>query len=1168
MSKIIISENIDDDNEYRHHTEYDDLYTRFKDYEVEAFIDGDKYLYVYRGRKVKSQLSKVLINQILEFTTPIIQSYTQFDQKKSTVDRENNLLSMTNSNRLEGYVNNIRVGIPSNTKFILEKVLIHKNYVRSTNYHNNINYNIEPLPKLYIPESIINLSENTTHDELVNIYNNNILKYLNFYNDNNAILTNYFTAYSIPTEITRYIPKSIVQSNELVSKLFKFINENDEFYFSDAIYTKLKNLDLHELYEKIDIDGFNEDVFAHYKILKQEQINKLNTNRIIEHNTLKYYKLRYVAISKFPNLFNVNHKENKFSDTIQFNIKSLSKQQLDIILIEYAKTEEYIKNYITNTCSHIPALAKFRKEINLSKKLELFENLKEYLDYYPDKSGSVLGDEYIKGKLCGLNVLCPHVYEYYDMLSNSENDYDTQRSIIKKYSSKDQVEYTYTCRICSEEIGKSEDLEKFVMFVKDKQTNTSVDMNELRLKIIKFVYQLTNSYIDISRVIINTKVLVFNIVDAVYSYIDVIRIKLEKSRTSSDEEIEAKMNVFIIVVIISYYINIMNSVDISFKSATTKQHILGGLVNNATKLKTNMILGFDIVMSQKYYIKQAKMSNNVLRDVLIQYYKKIANIINPLEATDSNVDILELLKISRVYNYIIEFNNLYPLVTDKYTYNDYMYLLHKDVLKVQNVSIYTNIKLPPFSLNKKSVDVTNLLNKNEFQYASGIQTFKYLMENIFKFTPFPVQYDKFYTDETIKSINEYNEYTTHLLKYEEQLVSDNVKYYLKPYTQLTFKNSRHYVPHVKNLNTFWDVNGVRHKFKKFIYSETDITTMAKIGIRPKDIACVICDQRVGDIKIDSEVNKRIKFNLVNDSYIKSFFRYFTFKCPVELFHTFKDGKCIYCKVDQSQLIKHDLTYFKKYENKYKEINNIKRSAKQSAITDLKLFTKFSDDYKDYVKNDLSLNLSNELNSSKLTLLAFTFDIKEETFLKLGLEVGDSVKTRYYKLYNYFNVIVILYNMLKYSHRILKIADTDLYKFIHNLKINNTDLTIFTKLKDLPILPINIDYNTTIAKDNMDIVILNAIIENLLFISSQNKLSPHIKAFIKLIIDKVIKADLLYTPYDRFKKDLIIEGNLNSKQTREHVNYNDDLEDDEIDIFSSNAYDFDDDVDGDNLNGEY
>lgn len=1163
MSKIIINDIVEDEIEEYHHTEYDDLYTRFKDYEVAAFIDGDKYLYVYKGRQIKSQLSNVLINQILEFADPIIQTFTEFESKKTTVDRENNSLLISNNSRLEGYVDNIRIAIPANSKFIIEKIKILENYVKSNNYKNNLNYFLGDLPKIFIKEKIFTLSNtDNQHKILIDIYNNYLLKYLNFYHANNYFLNNSKSVTYPSKQNLNIHSKKMFQTNKNIIKLFTFIKEDHDFYYSDAVYTKLKNLNLHELYEKINIYGFNLENFENYLILKNEQSNKLKINSIIESNTMKYYKLQSIARRIFPNLFNVNHKDNLFDQSNQFALKLLSKKQIDNLLLEYNKTEEYIKNYITSKCSHIPVLINFRKEVRLDSKLSLFHKLKEYLDLYSIKNNK-LPNGYIKGKLCGLNVLCPHIYEYYDKLSKSEDDYEIQQYIIKKYSSNDQVDYTYTCRICSEEIGKSEDLEKFVLFVKDKKTNFSVDMNELKIKIIRYVSAITTSYIDMTRIIIDPKLLIFNIVDSIYNYVDNIRVKIEKSKTTADEEKEAKLNIFIIVIIVSYYINIMNTIDISFKV----KH--GGIsVNPANKLKHNMIAGYDVILQQKYNIKHSHISNNSIRDILLQYYKKISSNITPIEATDSNIDILELLKLSRVYKYIIDFNNLYPIVTDKFTHSDYIDLLHKDVTKVQNVSIYTNIQIPPISLNKKTVDIKNLLNKNEFQYASGVQMFKYLMENIFKYTPFANQYDRFYTDETIKSIQDYNEYTTSLLAYESQLVSNNVKLYLKPYAQLIYNSSRHYTPNVKNLNTFWDVNGIRHKFKRFIYANNDITTEAKLGIRPIDIECVICNQSVNKIKIDDNTNKQIKSSLMNDSYIKSFFRYFTFKCPIEPFHKFENNKCVYCEVTQEQILKNDLIFFKKYDDKYKKIRNEKRSLKQTNITILDLQNNYSNDYKKFISTDLSLGLSNKLDSNKLTMLCISFDIKEEEFLKLGLEVNDIVKTRYYKLYNYFNMIVILYNNLKNSYRLLKISDSDMNKFITSARQSNIDLAIFTKLKELPILPINIDYNVSIDKQNIDILLLNAIIENLLFISSENKLHPLIKTFISMLIEKIFKHDKLYMPYDKFKKDLVIESKQNLMSNIDITNYNEDLEDDELDIFSNNTYDFDDEEDGDNLNGEY
>lgn len=1142
MTKIIINDS--DELEEKHYTEYDDLYKNFKDYEVDAFIAGDKYLFIYNNRLVKSKVTEFLLKQILEFTVPILDDYPQFLIKNNSIRREHNILSLQINNTILATINGHNINIPTNNEFTIKGLKFYKKFIMSNNFQNKLSYDFQPLIKLNMSIDTIHLDSSMTYDTLSKLYNY-ITYYLKFYEYHGRFLLNYYPSIPQPIKPIDYSPIKLYKDNVVVKKILDYIDENSLIYYNDAVYEKFKSLDLHVIYENINLYGLNISKFDDFKSQKIESSNLLNNNKDVLQSITKYYKLRSICKNKFPNLFNPGHKDYIFNEIEFFSMSKLSKKQVDEVLLEYEKSESYLQSFILNTCSHIQVLNEFRN----SK--QSFEDLKNYIDYYPVSKGKQFSDEYMKCKLCKFDIICPHLYEYYTKLSGIENDkeeYALKQYIIKNYASNNQVNYTYTCKICSEEIGKSADLEQFASFAKNVKLNNSVDVDPLKIQIIKLSYQIVINNIDFGNVMIDNKVLVFNIVDLSYSYVKAINVKLSKSKTTSAEEITQKIYVYSTIVIIACCVNIMNLSDIKFKSKT------GGKMNNqAIKLKHNMIAGFNIITSmQKYYINKLNISGNEIKNMLLQFYKKIATVISPIEINESKIPVLDLLKISSVYNYVINFNNSYPIITNKYNYTDYKILLNKDITKTSGENIYNNLRMPQFSLNKQRVDHIN--SKKEYLYSSGIHLFKYLMMNIFKYTPYESQYDKGYTKSVIDDITEYKKITNHLLTYETRLIEENSKKILLPYAKVSFTANRFYTPAVKNMNVFWDDNGNTHKFNK-------------------DKECTICKQSYNSIKSLSQdackkKNAIITEKLIEKNNINSFFRYFTFKCPIELFHSFKNNKCEYCDVTQDQLTTLDTTYYNKFLKGYKDILKAKQDIKQNIIDDLIKSNDGIDYFKNYEDTDLSLSLSDEINEDKLNLLAFSFDIKPELLKNLGVIPSDSKESSYYKLYNYFSIVIILYNLLRYNKNIVKFIDQDFKKFIDSFKANNVDLSIFSNLPALPILQSNIDYNRIVLDKNINNIILNSICTNILFITEQNKNVRQVKEFAKFVLDKILKYDKLFQPYDRFKKDLVVEKRIDDVNIQETFQQFQNVNEDEYDIFSNQAFDFDMDEDEDNLNGEY
>ena len=97
------------------------------------------------------------------------------------------------------------------------------------------------------------------------------------------------------------------------------------------------------------------------------------------------------------------------------------------------------------------------------------------------------------------------------------------------------VNFLYYCKICSEEIGKSIDLEGFTTFVNKKRVNVVQNISQLKINIIKNTFYIINSFINFNNIIIKNNQIIYNIADTIYPFIQDIEINLLKSKMSNED---------------------------------------------------------------------------------------------------------------------------------------------------------------------------------------------------------------------------------------------------------------------------------------------------------------------------------------------------------------------------------------------------------------------------------------------------------------------------------------------------------------------------------------------------------------------------------------------------------------------------------------------------------
>ena len=1263
----IEEEEVQINNEYSY-IEYEYLYKLLDNklyYIIDNFIINEQYLFNLKNKQEKSNIDNILIKQILNYAKPIINSYPDSTLYKSDkVNNTRNSFNVRNNFTIQSYIyfNNkyTKFNIPANREFEIKGFSIeykhNNNYLEKNILINeicDINY-LSPfkerngcykvLNKIYKKNKVnrVLLQDKNNSNILSDIYDN-ILYNINFdehhlyylYNINNKsnqnMITNNLLIYK-KNKLNLYgknnyynkIKLYSKDNNSLLKKLNELIEYKINYYYTNNLYSTLKNSNLHVLYEYSLIYGNdNKYIKDNIKILTTKNVEhakKLINDKIMNNNIVMNIKFENIGKDKFPNLFNLNHKDNKFNDENVFNMSQLEKKYKDTILIEYKKLEKYNNEYLLNDCEHLDVLTNFRTTKDDETKRELFKKLLTYVEINTKNIPTTM----LKCKKCKFDILCPHVYEYYKKLYEYDNctlnttkhEYNIKQYIISKYMSDKAINLIYYCKICSEELGKSFYIEQFQEFINNERVNRTNELDEIQLLILRNTYEIVNKNINLNNVMVKEKSFIYTIVEMLHNHISEININLNKSKMYTEEDKSNRLKLHTIIYIYSTLLYIINNnKDITFKNINVKKTIKGGeavIKKKNIKESDNAFIqnkfkeGFYIIINtQNLLINKLKIQYAEIKQLLLQYYRNMSinkNISLNVKQEKHIFSIIDLLKISPIYNLVLNSNNIFPIknnnivANNKYDINNTVFLINKlfnkkDIKKLNKNSyllnydnLFGNINIPLYN-KKYTPDNTNIKNDYEYKYFSHTSMFKYLMLNIFRYSPFLNQ-QKSYPSIILTDIKNYNEYNENCIKYEKKMIEINIKNNLSPFYY--FKGNRKKINKFDindiNINKFYDLNGLKHKFNLYalknnnkikIYNHGELlellenTPLKKIKIEYR--ICSICKQL--DIDIDNTSKDNIKknteiinTNILKNSELESFFNYFLFKCPKKTYHLFKADKCTYCDVTKDKLLNRDRKYFDTYYDQFKLIFSKKNIEKTKQLSNIRKVTN-NNTYKNNIKNlenSLSLNDSylkniTELNLSYIDRLSNFDKLNKNYLIKLGLLEKQNYKdidiikvestkkplelnNRYLKLINYLKYIIVYYNTFKASSRILKFNDYDMYLLLEKYKKNGLDLN---KLKKLPSVNNNIFklieyYKLVYDIDKLNTIILNIIYYYLIFIlDSGKKMSTDVNKisieFVQLVLKKILHYDELTSNFDYQKIQNILYKKDKKGNVQEEVN---------------------------------
>lgn len=1234
MKEIVITskQNIEPSTKLEKEIAYNEIFKNIdiSQYHIDNIIDNDQYLFEDKLQFEKSSIISITIKKLLAYLIPIIDDYPSKTIKKTGIIIKSNYninSFILKNNKL------IPFRIPNNTNFILlgfvfpqvSKIsFINNLFINNlpyslnkykelitvedySNFYSNISINNKLLKEEHYSDLtyfIIKNNEELLYDELLEI----IKYYHDLYQNNNLLSIIYKDKTNENIfDLTKYL-NSITKHNETkyLDIFNKYLPIKINNYYSESTYATLKNLAFLDIYNYIKLYGEDnnfvsiklKEIQHKFKLLQEVHLNEIN----IIQNNLKLNKYELICKKLFPNLFNILHKDNLFNKKVPFNINLLSKKYKDIIFIEYGKYENFLNSYYTNKCEHIQLLQQF----NINSDINTFNNLKPYINLSKK-------DQIFTCKKCNFNILCPHKYELYTQLfsikdtnTDEDQEYIIRNRIIHKYMANTPINFIYYCKYCSEEIGKSLDMEQYVKYNK---SNNNILTDEIQKKIYVIISYILTNYVQINNLIIKKKQLINIILDQIIDPVNTISMNLYKAKTNSEEVIDNTLSINITIYIFAALLCLSTKYkEISIINPKIKT---GGLIKtkqNSDQLKNNFKNAFDdIIQYQLFNINAIKLQHKSIQNLLLEYYRNLAgnNINIQIDNSIKQINIIDSIKSNPIYNYVYYINKIY---NKKIKFDDISYLLNKqenDFLTIYNTkkidkelinnlysNIFDKIRLP-FDIPK------DIKSEEDYIKLSYYQFYYYVVNGLYFYSPFPANYSK----DILDKINTYQTITNQIVSYDKFKIDQNRLFYMVAYFYFPSNSDRIFRYNINNLNLYYCLSGIRHKFNTYIYkdSKNKIHTFQKKQLDSivynKDLTfvdrqCNNCMIYLKDILKQSKTtiqdnNTTINNNIQLNDEIILFFNKYRIHCPIGInqIHIFVKDKCKNCGVSKEELDNNDIKYYNKYKKNYDDYiknkkNNLLIKYKEQpiiSIDDILKNIKIKDNKEDIFKNNINLS---KIISDKFKLKQYqlqhlgifeglNLDEVVELYKKDKLEsiISQNTNNRQIKLNNYIQSLYIYYNLLRKSYSIGKLNEVDLYLIIQKIK-KDVSPNIINKL---PLLQFDINqyktyYSYKYSDEILNEHLLNIILKNILFLINSTintNMETIMNEFLEFYLKKITYQDELFSKFEyKLLKFVTPKGKVDEDMDENYINEADIEEeiDEEDNLFSYDNFDLNIDAD--------
>lgn len=1010
-------------------------------------------------------------------------------------------------------------------------------------------------------DTVINKKQNiylikTSHYEDVDLYNKilHVLKLkLNEYTDIwTSILQQTDDTNHIDSEEYKQLQRiKPFNDNTIVSNLNLILEKQIDTTFTISYYETLQATANWLLYNQIYLYGYDSPVVTTY-------LNKLSYTKSENHKVflqlakeaqeqLLQTRAEKITREQYPFYFSTIDRRGIFKRFTRFNINKLSKPHQNEIKILMDKELAYQNALINNKCPHMQII----KRLNSSESI-VYDIVQTYNELIPfiDMDRKSDDDHTYYCKNCKYGLLCEHEVDMYSEIKMIKDDptsmegtdvlYTVQQIIVNRYKQTQQSIdhsniFSYCCKYCSKELGKSDDIIQVAQ--KDYMKNQNSTPIQDNFKTISFLTLSSILSLNVDPIVlgIDRKKILRILTPIIRDQLETVSYVFKKLGDDDQIELHIKLSALILSLcaMISLNVNVLktdkqllliepikkikpiqskkekdNDSDALTDESSDEESVQEQPSVTGGSIKTEFAAAFAIIKNSTQY-KLIDISDDKLKSMLLDYYRRIAKDIgdvvdvSTINRTNEEKLTNEIIQ-SPVYaylEYIVARNN--KKVISKQPFKK---IIGTEITKGFTGNVYKNI---PSSTTKITDDRSKYINESFL----GIRTF--LVDNK-------------YTGTTIEpKVSEF------IRKYE---VSENDRIYN------LVKNPKHIIPEKNARETSFTLDNLN-----LIYC-ADVHILSKHTWEKQTNGHLICTQcNIDFIKASDKHNDSI-IKLIDQELTKdAFFDLYSNNCPIKDIHIYTDdhvdinSKCTQCSISRKELLDQDSKYYKQYLSKF---NVYRKNQLDMLIESAKTVTKV-ESYAPYTSalfSDIKIGEIDATNNQSLLTISKIFDINSNDINSLSPMYLDSYIKLIYERYAYAQNV---------SFDMSKHPDIEFYDFIKS-KFFNGSKPIKLNMKDLP----NYDYQSYDSK-----IKLYHLIQLLLLLTKSEH--DQVIELGKYLVKKIISQEARRGEFN-FAKLKTIKAIIEDEE--EIVTIMEDSEDEEEESMFM-AYDIDMDDMEDNIEGD-
>jgi hypothetical protein len=940
----------------------------------------------------------------------------------------------------------------------------------------------------YIIPEYTHDTHNTQNEQNIIIipFKNDIIKILTNLTNQIKYANQYYWSYALESYIfntTFYFlhhkPVPVIYSTYNITswydnqtiKNIKFLLKND----SDWVYNMSPLIDLKnniDLLLYISTESNSEHVNNYFinKELEQIRHEKLLISKkqsIKQSNLAKRYIIiieKKLGSELYRKILKELNKSQKISSSMNisslYDIKDsdtvlsfLTKEQRELVKVEYNRQENYIESYKNNKCSHIEIYKQLihSKDTNFSR-LHLLK-LTEYF--------SQVIDGFHMCKNCKFRIICSHKYEKIkneiervplDVINNNLYNYTIKVKILNSN--------TYYCKYCGEQLLRDIILDDFEVKKKTVIYEDDYDMRSfiwsVLIPIVKSIpigneKQVLIFISNTLRPIIYRQFTIFDnttklsIVMHCYAYI----LKIIKEQKINFFEIKpdtptskvAEQLISLINVKYRTLIKELNMTTITLKTEFTNAYKniidLNVIPTSNTELEfANFLINIDPIyhFAKTIYILTSKANKSAKNDFTVSP-QELKTEFETIMGNSVPVLVKSAKKNVKNPNYSNIINKRFGSVLNVDDI-DYFY-------KIPELNVYSNLlpidnanKILNDYITKKNMSITER-NAMNIQ-VSYIMLYKYI-NNIFNRIDY-LEFRK--TLDLVRSI-------------EEQTIKDQSIY--RSIYRIRHVNS-HFVKKNIDITRLYDENGSKHLWNIYYYGSKKYNKPpSSKESELTDLGCSVCGiKRSNTSTLDLQKTKTA-VNAMSD--LHSFYIFYKVRCPVSELHTWSMDRCTKCgfemaityKINNNKLDSSVFDYYHKYLNVFEQ-----HSMQNNDITTFLVEKK---EYQEEVQHF-------EWNYTIIIKTAQIFKINVDSILTIGLfenkSYEDDVKSEPIQLINIYLAHTELIYVLSKSKNDIKKDYHKIYKYLlYNKPYEITHKFVIQSICEILLSIQDIEYATEI-----------------------------------------------------------------------------------------------------------